>query len=142
MTNLSKLKFTTVQRVNSNNPTVTRRNKLIDALKQQLHAHKLFTKKETCFVTKRAVVRNADGIKQTVEKKVELKRWFFEKDNQWFVQCKYGTKVLLLNGKDNAVVVSKLEDVKQVFDTFLLAVENGELDIVIEKALNKSVTVT
>ena len=142
MTNLSKLKFTTVQRVNSNNPTVTRRNKLIDALKQQLHAHKLFTKKETCFVTKRAVVRNADGIKQTVEKKVELKRWFFEKDNQWFVQCKYGTKVLLLNGKDNAVVVSKLEDVKQVFDTFLLAIENGELDTVIESALKKSVTVT
>jgi hypothetical protein len=142
MTNLSKLKFTTVQRVNSNNPTITRRNKLIDALKQQLHAHKLFTKKETCFVTKRAVVRNADGIKQTVENKVELKRWFFEKDNQWFVQCKYGTKVLLLNGKDNAVVVSKLEDVKQVFDTFLLAVENGELDTVIESALKKSVTVS
>lgn len=142
MTNLSKLKFTTVQRVNSNNPTITRRNKLIDALKQQLHAHKLFTKKETCFVTKRAVVRNADGIKQTVEKKVELKRWFFEKDNQWFVQCKYGTKVLLLNGKDNAVVVSKLEDVKKVFDTFLLAIENGELDTVIESALKKSVTVS
>lgn len=142
MTSLSKLKFTTVQRVNSNSPTISRRNKLIDALKQQLHAHKLFTKKETCFVTKRAVVRNADGIKQTVEKKVELKRWFFEKDSQWFVQCKYGTKVLLLNGKDNAVVVSKLEDVKQVFDTFLLAVENGELDTVIEKALNKSVTVS
>lgn len=142
MTNLSKLKFTTVQRVNSNNPTISRRNKLIDALKQQLHAHKLFTKKETCFVTKRAIVRNADGIKQTVEKKVELKRWFFEKDNQWFVQCKYGTKVLLLNGKDNAVVVSKLEDVKQVFDTFLLAIENGELDTVIESALKKSVTVS
>lgn len=142
MTNLSKLKFTTVQRVNSNNPTISRRNKLIDALKQQLHAHKLFTKKETCFVTKRAIVRNADGIKQTVEKKVELKRWFFEKDNQWFVQCKYGTKVLLLNGKDNAVVVSKLEDVKQVFDTFLLAIEIGELDTVIESALKKSVTVS
>jgi len=137
MTNLSKLNFTTVQRVKQNNPKMTRRAKLLEALKLQLHAHSLYAKDEVCFVSKVGTVTDADGNKRKVEKKVELKRWFFEKDKQWIVQCKYGTKTLLLNGKDNAILVNKFEDVKAVLNTLISAVENGEMDNVVENALLK-----
>jgi uncharacterized protein (DUF2267 family) len=54
------------------------------------------------------------------------------------VQCKYGTKVLLLNGKDNAVEVISINDVANVFRTLQRAVENGELDTAIETTMPKN----
>ena len=53
------------------------------------------------------------------------------------MQCKYGTKVLLLNGKDNAVSVANIKDVANVLRTLQTAVENGELDTAIETAMSK-----
>ena len=54
------------------------------------------------------------------------------------MQCKYGTKVLLLNGKDNAVEVISINDVANVFRTLQRAVENGELDTAIKTAMPKN----
>ena len=50
----------------------------------------------------------------------------------------YGTKVLLLNGKDNAVSVANIKDVANVLRTLQTAVENGELDTAIETAMSKN----
>lgn len=44
------------------------------------------------------------------------------------MQCRYGTRVLNINGKSNAVFVEQLGDVQAVLDAFKAAAESGELD--------------
>ena len=134
---LNKLNFTNVVRVNDKNPILQRRSKLISAINQQLNAHSSALKDEVYTVTKKSFVKDADGKRIKVDKEIEVKHWFFETDNKWFVQCKYGTKVLLLNGKDNAVSVANIKDVANVLRTLQTAVENGELDTAIETAMSK-----
>lgn len=137
MTTLSKLNLTTVTRVSRANPKLQRRKKLVSALQQQLSVHAAFLKSEVFTVTKQSSVKSADGKKLKVDKEVEVKRWFFEEDSKWFVQCKYGTKVLLLNGKDNAVAVADVKEVASVLRTLQVAVENGDLDSAVDKALQR-----
>jgi nitric oxide synthase oxygenase domain/subunit len=62
-----------------------------------------------------------DGVKR-------IRAWFFEQDGGWYVQCKYGSRVLHINGKSNAVFVDKLEGVADVLKAFKNAAETGELD--------------
>jgi hypothetical protein len=89
-------------------------------------------------VTKKSFVKDADGKRIKVDKEIEVKYWFFEIDNKWFVQCKYGTKVFLLNGKDNAVAVANIKDVANVLRTLQTSAENAELDAAIETAMSKN----
>ena len=135
---LDKLNFTYVVRVNEKNPILQRRNKLISAINLQLNAHSSALKDEVYTVTKKSFVKDADGKRIKVDKEIEVKQRFFEIDDRWFVQYKYGTKVLLLNGKDNAVTVANIKDVANVLRTFQTAVENGELDTAIETAMSKN----
>ena len=135
---LDKLNFTYVVRVNEKNPILQRRNKLISAINLQLNAHSSALKDEVYTVTKKSFVKDADGKRIKVDKEIEVKQRFFEIDDRWFVQYKYGTKVLLLNGKDNAVTVANIKDVANVLRTFRTAVENGELDTAIETAMSKN----
>ena len=44
------------------------------------------------------------------------------------MQCRYGARILTINGKSNAVFVNKLEDVAGVLDALKAATESGELD--------------
>ena len=62
----------------------------------------------------------------SAEKRV--RPWFFEQDGGWYVQCRYGSRILNINGKSNAVFVDKLEEVAAIFATFKQAAEEGELD--------------
>ena len=135
---LDKLNFTNVVRVNEKNPILQRRNKLISAINLQLNAHSSALKDEVYTVTKKSFVKDADGKRIKVDKEIEVKQRFFEIDDRWFVQYKYGTKVLLLNGKDNAVTVANIKDVANVLRTFQTTVENGELDTAIETAMSKN----
>jgi hypothetical protein len=138
MTALNKLNFTSITLKNDKNPILQRRKKLISAINLQLCSHSSSLKDEVFSVRKKSFVRDADGKKLKVDKEIAVKRWFFEKDSKWIVQCKYGTKVLLLNGKDNAVEVISINDVANVFRTLQRAVENGELDTAIETAMPKN----
>ena len=44
------------------------------------------------------------------------------------MQCRYGSRVLSINGKSNAVFVDKLDDVAGVLNAFKQAAIAGELD--------------
>jgi hypothetical protein len=44
------------------------------------------------------------------------------------VQCRYGTRVLMLHGKSNAVFVDKLEQVAEVLGVYKAAALTGEFD--------------
>jgi hypothetical protein len=57
-----------------------------------------------------------------------VRPWFFQQDNGWYVQCRYGSRVLSISGKSNAVFVDKLDEVAAVLDAFAAAAASGELD--------------
>jgi hypothetical protein len=47
------------------------------------------------------------------------------------VQCRYGARVIAVDGTNNAVFVKSLADVVTVLDAFLNAAAEGELDAAI-----------
>ncbi len=61
-----------------------------------------------------------------------MQPWFWERDAGWYVQCKYGSRTLTMSGKNNAVFVSKLDEVAAVLDTLAKAAQAGELDKAID----------
>ena len=44
------------------------------------------------------------------------------------MQCKYGSRILNIYGKSNAVFVNELADVRPVLEAFYAAAAAGELD--------------
>ena len=40
-----------------------------------------------------------------------IRPWFFEQDGGWYVQCRYGARVIAADGTNNAVFVKSLADV-------------------------------
>ena len=43
-----------------------------------------------------------------------IRPWFFEQDGGWYVQCRYGARVIAADGTNNAVLVKTLADVAGV----------------------------
>ena len=60
-----------------------------------------------------------------------IRPWFFEQDGGWYVQCRYGARVITADGTNNAVFVNSLADVLGVLDALLNAAAGGELDTAI-----------
>ena len=69
-----------------------------------------------------------------------MKPWFFEQDGGWYLQCRYGARVISADGKNNAVFVKSLKDVAAVLDTLIAAAKAGELDSVIATAADRKTT--
>jgi len=138
MTQLSKLSFKTVERTGAaKDPKQDRRRKLVAAIDEQklVLAAKIkgdaHTKQHAKWMT------NEQGERVQVKTQRQVKPWFFEQDNGWYVQCRYGARVLLVDGKNNAVFVGKLEQVSAVLDAFRAAAQTGELDAVIAQAAER-----
>ena len=138
MTQLSKLSFKTVERTGAaKDPKQDRRRKLVAAIDEQklVLAAKIkgdaHTKQHAKWMT------NEQGERVQVKTRRQVKPWFFEQDGGWYVQCRYGARVLLVDGKNNAVFVGKLEQVSAVLDAFRAAAQTGELDAVIAQAAER-----
>ena len=71
---------------------------------------------------------NGNGDKVLVEVPKRVRPWFFQQDNGWYVQCRYGSRILAISGRSNAVFVNKLDEVAAVLEVFGAAAESGELD--------------
>ena len=128
MSMLSKLTFKTVQRAVKVDPVVARRNKLMAAIEEQgrvLDAA-LVGHSYTVAVTRAKKDENGARVKVAAEKGVRA--WFFAQDAGWYVQCKYGVRVLALSDKGNAVWVKEQKDVKGVLQALYAAAAAGELD--------------
>jgi hypothetical protein len=138
MTQITKLNFKTVQRVGAaKDPVQDRRNKLIAAIDEQklvLAAQQkgeIHTKEHDKWMT------NDQGERVQVRARRKVKAWFFAQDGGWYVQCRYGARVLLVDGKNNAVFVNKLEQVSAVLDVFQADASAGELDAAIAHAAER-----
>ena len=60
-----------------------------------------------------------------------LNAWCTERgaqDGGWYVQCRYGARPLLIDGKNNAVFVQKQAEISGVLAALVAATAAGELD--------------
>ena len=130
MSQLAKLKLQSVQRVAERDPITKRRTKFIDAVQEQRGylAKALNGEKLTRTIERKA----EDGTATQVERPVRV--WFFQQGNDWYLQPRYGARVLLLDGKSNAIQVAKAADLDPVLEALAKAAEAGELDKVLEAA--------
>ena len=137
MTHLAKLAFKTVTRSNTSDPIVARREKLIAGLKEQQLVHTAALKGEDYRVERHKWMNNEHGERVSVKTHRRIRPWFFEQDGGWYVQCRYGARVIAADGTNNAVFVKSVKDVGAVLDVFLAAAQAGELDVALAKVAQR-----
>ena len=118
-------------------PIIARRDKLVAGLKEQNLVHAAALKKEDHRVERDKWMTNDMGERVLVKTHLRIRPWFFEQDGGWYVQCRYGARVIAADGTNNAVLVKTLEDVAAVLDAFLNAAAAGELDAAITKVAER-----
>jgi len=82
-------------------------------------------------------MNNEQGERVLVKTHRRVRAWFFEQDGGWYVQCRYGARVIAADGTNNAVFVKTVKDVGAVLDVFLSAAQAGELDSVLAQAAER-----
>ena len=137
MTVLAKLNFKSVTRSTARDPVIARREKLVANLQEQQLVHAAALKGEDHRVERSKWMTNDQGERVLVKTHRRVRPWFFEQDRGWYVQCRYGARVIAADGTNNAVLVKTLEDVAGVLDAFLNAAVAGELDTAITKVAER-----
>lgn len=137
MSHIAKLNLKTLQRRAQKDPVIARRDKLAAAIEEQKSVLAAKQKGDDYTVTQKRWRNNEAGERVLTEHLKRVRAWFFEQDGGWYVQCRYGSRVLHINGKSNAVFVEKLDDVAGVLDAFELAAKSGELDAAVALANKK-----
>ena len=137
MTHLAKLAFKTVTRSNTRDPVLARRDKLVAGLKEQQLVHAAALKKQDHRVERSKWMNNEQGERVLVKTHRRVRPWFFEQDGGWYVQYRYGARVIAADGTNNAVFVTSLKDVGAVLDVFLDSAKSGELDGAIAKTAER-----
>lgn len=138
MTQLTKLSFKTVERAGmSKDPIQERRNKITNAIDEQRFVLAARLKGQDHTVEQKTFTKNEQGERIPQLKQRKIRPWFFEQDSGWYVQCRYGARVLLVDGKNNAVFVKKLDEISGVLEAFKAAAQVGELDAAIARATER-----
>ena len=89
------------------------------------------------FVIKRlrSVTDKATGLVSQMEVSKRINQWWWTEGNRILLQLKYGSRVLLLNGKDkNTIEIGSGDELIKVLELVKTSVNNGELDTAIEAA--------
>src|SRR6056297_665307 len=137
MTALTKLNFKSVTRSTTRDPVTARREKLVAGLKEQQLVHAAALKGEDHRIERHKWMNNEQGERVLVKTNRRVRPWFFEQDGGWYVQCRYGARVIAADGTNNAVFVKSLKDVGDVLAAFLSAATAGELDSVLAQAAER-----
>lgn len=128
MSALVKLNLKTVKRVVETDPVTARRQKLAAGIDEQLAALAAAQAGQVYEATVQRRVRAEDGTSKVQAVARKVRAWYFAQDGGYYVQCRYGTRLLMLHGKSNAVFVDKLEQVADVLRVFRDAALAGEFD--------------
>ena len=83
----------------------------------------------------RNLTDKASGLVSQMEVSKRINQWWWTEGNRILLQLKYGTRVLLLNGKDkNTIEIGSGDELIKVLELVKTSVNNGELDAAIEAA--------
>ena len=135
MASLKTLTFKTIERNRRESEITARRRKLIVKLEEQKKVLEHHMKGEQYVVTGPKWMRNNHGERVLVQKQRVIRSWFFERDGGYYLQVKYGTRILSVDGVHNAIFVEAISDLSGVLSELIAATEAGELDLAIAKAL-------
>ena len=128
MSHLSKLTIKSVVKQDTFDPVIARRNKLLAAIEEQLAVVASTIRGEEYVVTLSRWAKNEHGEKVRVQRQRVTRPWFFAKDSGFYVQCKYGSRVLTLSKDGNAVFAKDIKQAESVLQAFYAAASAGELD--------------
>lgn len=140
MTHLAKLTFKSVAKAVARDPVVARRDKLVAALQEQQTVLAAALEGQDHITERSKWMVNSDGHRVLVKTQRRVKPWFFEQDGGWYVQCRYGARVIAADGKNNAVFVKSLKEIGSVLDALIAATGAGELDAAISAAADRKPT--
>ena len=135
MTSLKTLAFKTIERNRRESEITVRRHKLIVKLEEQQKVLEHRMKGEQYVVTRPKWMQNNHGERVLVEKQRVIRPWFFKRDGGYYLQVKYGTRILSVDGIHNAIFVEVISDLSGVLSKLITATEAGELDTAIAQAL-------
>ena len=135
MTSLKTLTFKTIERNRRESEITARRQKLIVKLEEQQKVLEHHVKGEHYVVTRPKWMQNDRGERALVQKQRVIRPWFFERDGGYYLQVKYGTRILSLDGVHNAIFMDAISDLSGVLSKLIADTEAGELDAAIAQAL-------
>ena len=135
MASLKTLTFKTIERNRRESEIAARRQKLIVKLEEQQKVLEHHIKGERYAVTRQKWMQNDRGERVLVQKEHIIRPWFFERDGGYYLQVKYGTRILSVDGVHNAIFVEAISDLNRVLSELIAATETGELDAAIAQAL-------
>jgi len=115
-------------------PTV-RRSKLLAKLDEQILAVQAALSGEEYFGKKTVTETDEDGNKTSTTVQKRVNKWFYTNNgNEWYLEIKYGNRVLQLAKDKTAIVVGALDNMVTVIEQVKEAVAAKELDKAIEAA--------
>lgn len=132
---LKTLTFKTIERNRRESEIIAQRRKLIVKLDEQQKVLEHQVKDEQYTVTRLKWMQNNHGERVLVQKQRIIRPWFFERDGGYYLQVKYGTRILSVGGVHNAIFVEAMSDLSGVLSKLITATEAGELDTAIAQAL-------
>ena len=135
MTSLKTLTFKTIERNRRESEIIARRQKLIVKLEEQHKVLEHHMKGEQYVVTRPKWMQNNHGERVLLQKQHVIRPWFLERDGGYYLQVKYGTRILSVDGVHNAIFVEAISDLSGVLSELIKATEAGELDAAIAQAL-------
>ena len=134
MATLTSLKLVAAKKPAQKDPVQHRRSKLSMKVLEQLQYARALNAGEVYAPTRIKIVTNAEGERVQVNQPKRIKPWWFTDGNKVLLQVRYGAKVLMLNGKSNAVECANADALIAALNTVNTAVLAGELDAQIEAA--------
>lgn len=131
MTHLSSLAFTAIPREATRNPTLIRRQRLIERLEEQ---KQLLTDPSFTPVSKRWK-KAPDGSKTLVDHYRRLKPWWVkDPEGNVILTVRSGLRVLEFEKGKTGIAVGSAERLQSVLDTLIAATRAGELDKLLDAA--------
>lgn len=128
MATLSSLKLVAAKKPAHKDPVLHRRNKLSTKVVEQLNYARALNAGEVYAPTRIKTVTNAEGERVQVSQPKRIKPWWFTEGNKVFLQVRYGAKVLMLNGKSNAIECANADALIGALETVNSIVLEGALD--------------
>ena len=128
MATLSSLKLVAAKKPAHKDPVLHRRNKLSTKVVEQLNYARALNAGEVYAPTRIKTVTNADGERVQVTRTKNIRPWWFTEGNKVFLHVRYGAKVLMLNGKSNAIECANADALIGALETVNSIVLEGVLD--------------
>ena len=135
MAPLKTLTFKSIERNRRESELTARRGKLIVKLEEQQKVLERHMNGEQYTVNRPKWMQNNHGERVLVEKQRVIRPWFFKRDGGYYLQVKYGTRILSVDGVHNAIFVEAISDLSGVLSELIAATEAGELDAAIAQAI-------